>query len=298
MEVRLRAETQPGPPLCHVAADMKGELYILSPEEEFLCTQCCCCTVLWFSGPVSINNDISLLHHPPRKLCLFSSLSLCFLDFFFPLSPWVLLAAINAVRPPPWPSQEPSDLSGLESDGPPLELSLVFECLWPFITWSSLPAWLSWEPSDLSGFNSDCPPWPSCTFPPWTHIRTVYALLSNGYLLYIVCIACHILFPMSYYTIVRILLLDMFQMLLIASYHHVVQFNCFPFNYCSITVWLLFAILIIEMYSRYFDLVTRKLYLSPSSIHKSIIIIQYSTSLGYPTYFNLYILCPEGLLPK
>jgi hypothetical protein len=59
MEVRLGAETHQGPSMymCHVdrlfptppphlSADIKGEIYIRSPEEEFLSTQCCCHTVL------------------------------------------------------------------------------------------------------------------------------------------------------------------------------------------------------------------------------------------------------------
>jgi hypothetical protein len=53
------------------------------------------------------------------------------------------------------------------------------------------------------------------------------------------------------------------------------------FNYCSITVWLLFIILILEMYSRYFDPVARKLYPSSSSILKPVNIIQVQDS---PTF--------------
>ncbi len=40
---RLTAYILPPP---HFYGDMWGELYILSPEKEFLSTLCCCCTVL------------------------------------------------------------------------------------------------------------------------------------------------------------------------------------------------------------------------------------------------------------
>ncbi len=40
-----------------------------------------------------------------------------------------------------------------------------FECLWLPFTRSSLPVWLSHDPSDLSGLDSDIPPLALCNFP-------------------------------------------------------------------------------------------------------------------------------------
>ncbi len=48
------------------------------------------------------------------------------------------------------------------------------------------PAWLSQEPSDLSRLDSDSPPWLLCRFSPWASFRTVHALLYIMHLFYIV----------------------------------------------------------------------------------------------------------------
>jgi hypothetical protein len=60
---------------------------------------------------------------------------------------------------PAWPSREPSDLSGLESDGP-LEL-LMATTSWQF----SLPSDYLENLFVLSGLDSDSPPWLSYIFP-------------------------------------------------------------------------------------------------------------------------------------
>jgi hypothetical protein len=88
MEVCLGAETQlelsvcvmltmyflPPPPK-HLSADLRRELYIMNPEEEFPNTQCCCHKVLLCIGLhcIIIIDDISLIQHPMRqsKLTLF-----------------------------------------------------------------------------------------------------------------------------------------------------------------------------------------------------------------------------------
>ncbi len=53
-------------------SDLQRELYILSAEEQFLSTQCCCHSVLWHtvlhrSIIFIISNSISLLHFSRRK---------------------------------------------------------------------------------------------------------------------------------------------------------------------------------------------------------------------------------------
>ncbi len=57
------------PTSSHLSADIRGELYILSLDEEFLCTQSCSHTVISYTGShliiiTSIKDDISLLHLP------------------------------------------------------------------------------------------------------------------------------------------------------------------------------------------------------------------------------------------
>jgi hypothetical protein len=55
----------------------------------------------------------------------------------FPTLPEASLSATHEVQPPAWPSQKLSDLRGPKFDSPPW-LSLVFECLWPPLSRSSL----------------------------------------------------------------------------------------------------------------------------------------------------------------
>ncbi len=105
--------------------DMWWELNIQSPEEQFLSTQCCChSSTLWHTGShciiiVITSIIIFLLHFTLRKIkpflrCHYTSFRLGSMAFWscMQLSPWSSIATINAVQPPAWPSQEPSDLDG------------------------------------------------------------------------------------------------------------------------------------------------------------------------------------------
>ncbi len=65
-------------PSPHLSADMRGELYFLSPEEKFLSTQCCCrsfcdALVLTSSSSSSATTTTSLFFVIPcgRVSCLF-----------------------------------------------------------------------------------------------------------------------------------------------------------------------------------------------------------------------------------
>ncbi len=160
---------------------MRGELYILSAEEQFLSTQSHHHSVFWHTGfhriiIFIISNFISLLlltlkrvvepflgcHYvsfPTRPLGLLELLSISPLSFF---------SASHEVQPPTRLSQEPSDLHGLEPDGPPwasLILSAfgrlsrdpsVPRTIWSEWTWSghsplacckiSLNVFLGWSP--------------------------------------------------------------------------------------------------------------------------------------------------------
>jgi hypothetical protein len=140
---------------------------ISGPEEEFLSTQCCYHTVLWCSGShlvIILWGRINWLFFR-LSICLFLSRSLGFV-VLFSTSPFERLQSLLL-----WSSLLPDhhihliwvDLSLMA----PLELSLVFECLWPLLTRSCLNTWLSQEPSDLSELNLDNPSWPSCRFSLW-----------------------------------------------------------------------------------------------------------------------------------
>ncbi len=121
------------------------------------CDSRCCHSVLWHTGShhIIISNIISPFHLSLRKskltrlsLCLFSFRPLGF-KVVFQLSLWASLANVNVVQPPAWPSWEPSDLSGLEPEGPPWAalVSSAFGCL----SRGPTPIWLSQEPYDQSG---------------------------------------------------------------------------------------------------------------------------------------------------
>jgi hypothetical protein len=119
-----------------------------------------------------------------------------------------------------------------------LELSLVFECLWQPLMRSSLPTWLSQQPSDLSGFKQDSPQYSSCSFPFELLFRMVhaYCILCIYCILFAFCIP--LCFPMIHRICSNVLL----------NY-----FNNQLLPIIIIDVRLLFIIMILEMYSRYFD---------------------------------------------
>ncbi len=115
----------------HLSCLICGESYtafLLSPEEQLLRTQCRCHSVLWHTGSSHIIffiiSYVSLLHLKKNKLTLFR-LPLCLfltpLAFksCFPTLLWAFLATSLKVQHPTWPSQEPTDLSGLGLDSPP-----------------------------------------------------------------------------------------------------------------------------------------------------------------------------------
>ncbi len=115
-----------------------GESYLLSPGERFLSAKygpkyCLYWVwVLWHTGSqciiiVIISNIISLLHLTRRKSKLTLLLavtmpvltrSLGFLELFSN-SPLNVFGCPSQGKHPTWPSQEPSDLSGLDHNGPP-----------------------------------------------------------------------------------------------------------------------------------------------------------------------------------
>ncbi len=92
-----------------------------------------------------------------------------------------------------------------QPDGP-LELSLVFECIWPLLMQYGIPAWPAWlfqELSVLSGLYPGSPSRPSCNFPLEILFRTVYVYC----ILHIYCILVtfyHILFFKDSFWFVRI----------------------------------------------------------------------------------------------
>jgi hypothetical protein len=85
-----------------------------------------------------------------------------FLELISTLS-WASLAASQEFQPLAWPSREPSDLSGLEPDGPPwvsLDLSAFGH-----LFWGPASRLMFQESSDLSGLDqfplawNEKPPW-------------------------------------------------------------------------------------------------------------------------------------------
>ncbi len=164
----------------------KSYMNILSAEEQFLTTQCHChhglvCTLVLTASSSSSSATASPFFFLPWKRvswtflgCHYASFpnrSLSFLEYC-PTLPWASLASSHEVQLSVWPSQKPSDLSGLEPDGPAwgsLGLS-VLDCL------SKGPAyrlWLFQEPSDLSGLNQDSPTWFAVNFALEYLFRTV-----------------------------------------------------------------------------------------------------------------------------
>ncbi len=118
-------------------------------------------------------------------------------------------------------------------------------CLWPLLTWSNLPAWLPWKhliwvnsvlavPTDLQ----QCVPLSS----PWA------SFVGQSLILYCV----HILYMFHSVTIIHLLCSAVIESCTVRF----LLLNYFISNCSSIIVWLLLIILILEMYSRYFNLIT------------------------------------------
>ncbi len=81
----------------------------------------------------------------------------------------------------------------------------------------------------------------------FSSFKDCLSLLYHVDLLYIIYIFHHILFSDDSYCNCLNILVYIFQQPIIANYY----------QYCLITVWLLFVILILEMYYRYFNLVKK-----------------------------------------
>ncbi len=162
-------------------------------------------------------------------------------------------------------TSEPLTYTHLAAVQPPfLAITRTFWSEWARAWWPSLelllatvhvaqpPIWLSQEPSDLSGLDSDSPPWLSCKFPLEFPLRficrtvstTVYCALFTFCSFWWLNTEPHHFIHSVEFCIIRLIV-----------YHWITVWLLF--NYCSIIVH--FSVL--EMYSRYFDLETRKLYL-------------------------------------
>jgi hypothetical protein len=122
-------------------------------------------------------------------------------------------------------------------------------CLWQLLTQSSLAAWLLFENLWSEWTQSWLFPWSSCSFSPsssWASLLDSPWLL---YIMYIHCILSHSATVMQlFFSILHCLIpfVQLFHLQLL-------------FDYCSITFQLLFIILILEIYSRYFNPQTREL---------------------------------------
>jgi hypothetical protein len=141
--------------------DTEGELFILSIEEQFPITQCCCHSVFWHTGShhiiIFIFNFISLLLLTPRKeevelsfgchCANFPNSTLSVYRVVFQLSLEHLFGHLSG------PSREPSDMSGIEPDGSSwdhLALS-TFGCLfWGPASFLTVPRtiWSEWTSSE------------------------------------------------------------------------------------------------------------------------------------------------------
>jgi hypothetical protein len=158
----------------------------------------------------------------------------------FPTLPWSPLATSHDVQLTAWPSREPFDLNGLESDGPPwasLVLS-AFGCLsWGPATCLILPRAIltGWTQSRQSSF--------ACST---ILLECLYRTVNVYYLLCICCIFC-ITACFSFLSLFGQIFQSkcLFQL----SFNSIVQ----SLEYYLIIVQLLFFILILEMCSRYFD---------------------------------------------
>jgi hypothetical protein len=162
------------------------------------------------------------------SLCHFFTRSLGFLELFSN-SPFSVLATSHGVKPSAWPSQEPSDLSGLKPDGPP-GASLVLSAFGPL---SQGPAWLSWEPSDLSGLDPGSPP--------WTSVKLPLSVFLGWYTYILLCIYCIFCIPTQFSPFSFIYLKHSVQMVCFPqpSISTVLLDNCLiivrcRFNYCSV----------------------------------------------------------------
>jgi hypothetical protein len=125
--------------------------------------------------------------------------------------------------PPAWLPQGPSELSRLVPGSPPW-ISLVFECNWIPLIWSSLHAWLSLETSDLSGLNPDSPPWAS--FLGWSMLIVYFAFIVHTLFTFciIFCFQWFILHCSNAFV----------QLLSWTDYCQYCQLSLLFFNYCSL----------------------------------------------------------------
>jgi hypothetical protein len=154
----------------------------------------------------------------------------------FQLFLWAPLAIVYAVQPLDWPLWEPSDLSGLKPDAPTPWASLVLSIF--FATGSaSLPDCLENLQIWVGLF------W---TVPPlaFMQIFLLSSFLEQSTLYCTLCIYCtvyllQVCFNDSCFVLFEYSLLD--------------HFIDWIFTTVEIIIWLLFVILILEMYSRYFD---------------------------------------------
>ncbi len=141
----------------------------------------------------------------------------------FWLSLWVPLATINTIQPPAWPSQEPSDLSGLNLDGPPwasLVLSVFAQLSRCTTSHLTVPRTI-WSERTWSGQS----PWPCSVFPFVSLLRMVPYITCCAFIIYLL----HTLFQWFLFCFIRTFFVQLFLLSINDDYCWLLKLL---FDYC------------------------------------------------------------------
>jgi hypothetical protein len=136
-------------------------------------------------------------------------------------------------------SREPSDLSGLELDGPltPLEPAYFWV---PFAASHKVQPPIR-EPSDLSGLDLDGPPWLAVKSSSSVFLGQLTNIINCAFIVY------------SAFWLISVFFSLFGQIFQSKSLFQLTFSSTALFDYYPIIIWSLFSILILEMYSRYID---------------------------------------------
>ncbi len=144
---------------------------------------------------------------------------------------------------------------------------------------AQLPIWMSREPSDLNWLHPDSPPWHAVKNPS----ECLFRMVGIYYLLNIYCIFCIPTWEILFLSLVQS---NLSVLMIISVTFQFSRIDWLFSNQYPIIVWLMFSILILEMYSRYFDPVIN----NPSTESINIIQVQDSKLCIFSRFYTYFVI--------